>query len=240
MEKVAALTSAAQAGDVKRVAELLAEGIPVDTENEQHYTALNVAIMADVTSHIAAERGAVSPQTGNSPAQGAVDRVGVVRLLLRAGADPEQPVGEYHENYPLAFAAFWGRQDMVTVLLKGSARPDRHEARRGSAARLAALQGHTEIVAMLLDRGSNIDGDGPPGSSPLEAAAASGRLETVRYLLQRGARPHAEAVATAERRLAIARNSPNNDYAATPERWAEFAQMISMIKEALAVTSEAD
>jgi hypothetical protein len=240
MEKVAALTSAAGAGDVERVAGLLAEGVPVDAENEQHYTALNVAMTADVTSHLAALRGVAPPQAGSSPARGAADRVGVVRLLLRAGADPEQPVSEYHESFPLGFAAFWGRRDMVALLLEGGARPDRHEVRKGSAARLAALQGHTEIVAMLLDQGTNIDGDGSAGSSPLEGAAINGRLETARYLLQRGARPHAEAVATAERRLAIARNSPGNNYAATPERWAEFAEMISMIKEALAGTSEAD
>jgi ankyrin repeat protein len=235
MERIAALTSAAKAGDVERVAKLLAEGVPVDAQNEQRYTALNLAITTDVTSELAARRGTASPQPSST-----ADRVGVVRVLLRAGADPEQPVSEYHESYPLGFAAFWGRQDMVATLLEGGARPDRHEVRQGSPARLAATQGHTEIVGMLLDQGANIDGDGSPGSSLLTGAAGSGRLETVRYLFQRGARPHAEAVATAERRLALARNSPNNDYAATPERWAEFAQMISMIKEALAGTSEAD
>jgi hypothetical protein len=40
--------------------------------------------------------------------------------------------------------------------------------------------------------------------------------------------------------LAFARSRPDNSYAAAPGRWTEFAQMISMIKEALAGTSETD
>jgi hypothetical protein len=53
MAKVAALTSAAEAGDVERVAELLADGVPVDAQNEQHCTALNSAILADVAREVA-------------------------------------------------------------------------------------------------------------------------------------------------------------------------------------------
>jgi hypothetical protein len=44
----------------------------------------------------------------------------------------------------------------------------------------------------------------------------------------------------AENRLATARSHPDNDYASTPERWAEFTQVISTLKEALAGTSAAD
>ncbi|HET9654589.1 MAG TPA: ankyrin repeat domain-containing protein [Kineosporiaceae bacterium] len=239
MEKIAALTSASAAGDVERVVELLAEGVPVDAQNEQRYTALNTALMANVTSLLAAGRGTTSPEPSGATDQVAADRVGVVRVLLRAGADPEQPVGEYHENYPLARAALWGMQDMVAVLLEGGARPDRREERIASPVGQAAHQGHTEIVEMLLDQGVNIDGDSPQ-SSPLTGAAWHGRLQTVRYLLQRGARPHSVAVTKAEQGLAFAISRPDNDYAATPERLAEFTQMISMLKEALAGTSEAD
>jgi ankyrin repeat protein len=244
IEKIAALTSAAAAGDVERVVELLAEGVPVDAQNEQRYTALNVALMAEVTSLLAAGRGTPSPEPSGAADQAvadrvAADRVGVLRVLLRAGADPEQPVGEYHECYPLAWAALWGRRDMVAVLLEGGARPDRREERIASPVCQAAVQGHTEIVEMLLDEGVNIDGDSPR-SSPLTGAAWHGRLQTVRYLLQRGARPHSAAVTRAEKGLAFAISRPDNDYAATPERLAELTQMISMIKEALAGASEAD
>jgi ankyrin repeat protein len=241
MEKVAALTSAAEAGDVERVAELLAEGVPVDAQNEQHRTALNSAILADViTSELAARRDVASLQTGGTPDRVTADRVAVVRVLLSAGADPGQRVGKYCEDYPLRFVAARGRRDMAAALLEGGARPEGDPDWRGSPVLMAASQGHTEIVGMLLDRGVDIDGDDPSRVSPLCAAASGGRLETVRYLLQRGARPLPEAVAMAENSLVTARSHPDNDYAATPERWAEFAQVISTLKEALAGTPEAD
>lgn len=240
MEKVSALTSAAEAGDVERVAELLAEGVPVDAQNEQHRTALNAAIFAEAifaeaTSQATTDCGVALPQSSDT-----ADRVAVVRLLLSASADPEQRVGKYCEDYPLRFVAARGLRDMAAVLLEGGARPEGDPDWRGSPIWMAASQGHTEIVVMLLDRGVDIDGEDPSRGSPLEAAACGGWLAMVRYLLQRGARPHSEAVTMAEDRLVYARSHPDNNYAATPERWAEFAQVISTLKEALAGTSGAD
>ena len=212
----------------------------MDAQNEQHYTALNSAILAEATSQLAARHGVASPQAGGTPGRFVADRVAVARLLLSAGADPEQRVGEFCENYPLRFVAPRGLRDMAAVLLEGGARPEGDPDWRGTPVLMAASYGHTEIVGMLLDRGVDIDEDDPSRVSPLWAAASGGRLETVRYLLQRGARPQPEAVAMAENRLVTARSHPDNDYASTPERWAEFAQVISTLEEALAGTSEAD
>jgi ankyrin repeat protein len=207
MKQIDTLISAAKAGAVREVADLIDQGVPVDATNGSHRTALDLAVWAD--------------------------QVAVVRLLLSAGADPEQKIGEYGEDYPLRFAAPRGMLDLAAVLLEGGARPEGHpEGRRGTPVVLAASQGQTAIVEMLLDRGVNIEGFDAVGARPLVSAAFEGHLDTVRFLLDRGAQPRPEAVEAAERRV--------DHYASDPARLAEFTQTIAILRNALAGIPEAD
>jgi ankyrin repeat protein len=207
IEQIEALTSAAKAGAAREVADLIDQGVPVDAKNGSHRTALDLAVWAN--------------------------QVAVVRLLLSAGADPEQKIGEYGEDYPLRFAAPRGMLDLAAVLLEGGAHPEGHpEGRRGTPVVMAAGQGQIRIVEMLLDRGVDIDGFGNVARRPLMNAAHEGRSETVRFLLDRGAQPVPEAVAAAESKL--------RHYASDPARLAEFAQTIAILRNALAGIPEAD
>jgi ankyrin repeat protein len=219
MENVAALTLAAEAGDTGQVAELAGQGVPVDAQNLQGRTALDLAV-------------------GN-------DQVAVVRLLLDLGADPEQRVGEHHETYPLRWAAGRGRPDLVAALLEGGAAPGGHPNELGfwqeSPAWMAASRGATGILEMLLDHGASIDGSDAEGGKPLLAAVCEGHPDTVRLLLERGARPLPEAVTAAEDRLAAAAatHAEGHNCASTPPaQLAAFTEAIALVKDALAGVTE--
>ncbi|MFI9648388.1 ankyrin repeat domain-containing protein [Streptomyces sp. NPDC052040] len=161
MDLAEQFTQAAGAGDSGGVQRLLQEGVPVDVTHA-HRSALDLAVV------------------GNRPA--------VVRLLLDAGADPDQPVGEYSESLPLRYAATRGMGEVVRLLLAAGARPDgRLDEQQSTPLSAAAAQGHVDIVKMLLDCGASVEGFGHPSSDPLGSAAWSGELDVVQLLLARGA-----------------------------------------------------
>jgi hypothetical protein len=76
MDAIQQLGHAAEAGDVEHVASLLREGVPVDAASGvgRPRTALDRAIWAEQPD--------------------------VIRLLLDAGADPDQIIGEYGGTCP--------------------------------------------------------------------------------------------------------------------------------------------
>ncbi|WP_052489488.1 ankyrin repeat domain-containing protein [Streptomyces sp. 150FB] len=93
------LTAAAAAGDTEVLTDLLSTGIAVDAVDGRRRTALDRAVWAGMTE--------------------------AVRLLVAAGADVEQPIGEYREDTPLRFAAGRGDLPLAQLLLEASAEPDR-------------------------------------------------------------------------------------------------------------------
>jgi ankyrin repeat protein len=191
------MVRAAADGDEKRVARLLGEGVPVDAGNTKYRTALDVAVWAQ--------------------------RTNVIRLLLAAGADPEQSIGEYAEDTPLRFAAARGMREVVSLLLDADAMPDyRLHPTRATPLMLAATENHTEIVRLLLDHGAALELEGR-GKTALEWAAWSGRPEALRLLLDRGAVCTAEALECAEREAVLRRQS------LSPERSAEYKLTVSIL-----------
>ncbi|MEV7739689.1 ankyrin repeat domain-containing protein [Streptomyces sp. NPDC088921] len=90
MDQAEQLTRAAKDGDAAGVARVLSEGAEVDTPNAARRTALDLAAREGHTE--------------------------IVRLLLAAGADPQQQTGEYDETTPLCQAAMHGHTEAVRVL----------------------------------------------------------------------------------------------------------------------------
>ena len=204
MDAIQRLADAAETGDVEQVARLLREGVPADASSTEGW------------SRTALDRAIVAKQTD------------VVRLLLAAGADLEQRIGEYHETVPLRFAASLGMIDIARLLLDAGADPDgRQHDRQTTPLMLAASEGHTAIVEMLLKHGASVNYvEGRPRGEPLIAAAACGRPAIVRLLLDRRAIPVVLALELAESRSA--------EYRSDPDRMADFTQVIAMLKTAKA------
>ncbi|MFJ8887534.1 ankyrin repeat domain-containing protein [Streptomyces sp. NPDC102402] len=168
--KAEQLVQAAEDGDTALVARLLDEGVPVDAYRAGGRTALDLAVR-----------------------QGHSD---VARLLLAAGADPEQRAGEWHELTVLGMAATFRRTEIARLLLDAGAHPDT-EGRTGFPLLFAATStapgpNCPEIVDLLLDRGADI-GLRMRDLTSLEWAVWFNHVDMVRQLLRRGAEPSPEA-----------------------------------------------
>ncbi|MEV7404551.1 ankyrin repeat domain-containing protein [Streptomyces sp. NPDC091267] len=157
------LVRAAEAGDVTSVARQLERGAAVDAPDSRGRTALDVAA-----------------------GQG---HAGVVRLLVDAGADPEQRAGEHKESTPLCLAAIRGHTAVVGALLDAGARTGA-QGRMGFVplvlAATAGNAGYPETVDLLLDRGADVDAV-MKHKSAVDWAAGFGQGRMVRRLLSRGA-----------------------------------------------------
>jgi uncharacterized protein len=92
---------------------------------------------------------------------------------------------------PLHLAAFFGREEVVALLLARGAPVDVYS--QSSFARVtplgsAAAAGETSIARRLLDAGADVNARSLDGEfTPLHAAAQRGDAELVRLLLERGA-----------------------------------------------------
>jgi len=138
----------------------------------------------------------------------------MIEILLKAGADPNQPVLTHGET-PLMMAARTGKPDAVRLLLDNGAAVNATENLRGTTALMwAAEQNNVEVVQLLAERGADINarskplrlirrgglGFSRPGSdgqipladpigslSALHFAVREGALESVRILHAKGA-----------------------------------------------------
>lgn len=161
------LRKAAEEGDLKRVQELLAAGIPVDGREEYDGTALWKA----------AEKGHLE----------------IVRLLLAAGADANLP-GQY-ESRALHRAASTGSLDLVKALLDAGADVnvayDREwgEGFEGWTPLMeAAESGSLEIVRALVQAGADVNAKTRNGYTALLLAALEQEREIAAALQAAGAK----------------------------------------------------
>jgi ankyrin repeat protein len=173
VRRAKAVIEAIQADDARRVGSLLAAG-------------------ADANASFQGERLLVSALR-----RPPIPRLGLVRALLAAGADP-------NAGAPLVAASALGDLNTVTLLLAAGAGPDRAFVTGGvppgsqSALGMAAEIGHAEVARALLDAGADPDGrvtifvNGKRGVrdvTPLMLAAVKRHPAVVDLLLAGGADP---------------------------------------------------
>ncbi|KAJ2842484.1 hypothetical protein IWW36_005891, partial [Coemansia brasiliensis] len=105
-----------------------------------------------------------------------VTHIGVVRLLLAHGVNPDAQNGR-----PLAYASSKGWTRTAAVLLAYGA--DVH-ARNDEPLREAAEHGHLALVRLLIAAGADIHAD---NDAPLRDAARGGHIDVIRELVAQGA-----------------------------------------------------
>jgi HEAT repeat protein/ankyrin repeat protein len=170
-----ALFEAVHSGADDAVVGLLRAGVPADVTDEDGQTPLYLAAVSD--------------------------EVGIVRVLLAAGADPGQASGPESGDLPLCGASVGGHTEVVRALLAAGAPPDQQEAYGFTALRWAVTQGHAATAWALLEYGADPDLPGPGGEQPLVLAARRGSPSTVRALLRHGAAAKETALAEARQWL---------------------------------------
>ena len=115
-------------------------------------------------------------------------RVGVVRLLLELGADPN--LQDYEGHAPLHLAGMYGRDEVVTVLLElgGELELEEPDDYGRTPLLLVARESGSEAAARaLLDHGADPDALDRYGASSLNLAAWRGYVGVVDALLDHGA-----------------------------------------------------
>ena len=89
---------------------------------------------------------------------------------------------------PLLFAAEFGKDDIVELLLDNGANIEKTMTGRGlSALMLAAGEGHVSTVELLISRGARLDPADALGKDALFCALFTGKYKTMQVLLEAGA-----------------------------------------------------
>jgi Zn-dependent protease with chaperone function len=149
------LIDAVVQGDLIKVNELLQEGVELDTQDFDGWTALHWAVQdsnVDVTQAIlgaGANPNIEDDYYGGVPLMTAASNgdTEIVTLLLQAGADIN------HQDYdgwtPLMYAVSNGQIDTVQALLAAGASTEHQDYSNSTALMHAIRQGHNEIVSLL-------------------------------------------------------------------------------------------
>ena len=190
-ERTTSLMRAADAGDERRVRELLAAGAPLRCVDSFCRTAL----------HRACLRGDAR----------------IVAALLEAdaaGATVEALDGNGHS--PLVVASMRGHEGVVRALLARGARLKPGSSRLLSALHWAANNGHAGVVELLCAApGAAVDAEESDGDRPLLLASREGREGAVRVLLAHGAR---QELQTSEDGMTPLHWAANNGHAGVVEQ----------------------
>ncbi|MEM9597987.1 MAG: ankyrin repeat domain-containing protein [Acidobacteriota bacterium] len=112
------------------------------------------------------------------------EQLGILKLLLAAGADPN-PVGDGAS--PLWNAAASGILRAIELLLAHGADPNAWGTYDEPPLARAALNGHVEVAQALLNSGAAVDGRDDEGGTPLMFAVTDGSLDMIELLVERGA-----------------------------------------------------
>jgi len=140
--------------------------------------------------------------TGKTPLYLAVsnEQKDVVELLIRNRVDLDhsftatsQLDGEVQHEPPLHHAADCGLLDMVHVLLRAGADPNKRysdliDKKFSSCTPLhrASLNGHSDVIQLLIDAGGGVNNAEGDGNTPLHLAALRGHLATCKVLVESG------------------------------------------------------
>ncbi|KAI8944701.1 ankyrin repeat-containing domain protein [Xylaria longipes] len=112
--------------------------------------------------------------------------VGIMKLLLQAGADPELQMKSGWAS--LHLASYHGHNEVARLLLEEGARIDVLQQDGFSPLSLSAGRGHTQVVKLLLENGAEINEVNNNGWTPLALACRNGHTDIVQLLLENGAK----------------------------------------------------
>lgn len=187
------LNDAVNAGDLRRVRELIAVGAQVDRP-ELSGTALHLAVARGNAAIVAAlvDAGADLEAKGDPMAvrplhlAAIANQADVARLLIERGADIE--ARDAQERTPLMVAAAFAQKDIGALLLRAGADVEAADALGKAAIHHAAISGDADLILMLLARGVDVDArSGAAQTTPLQFAAGFGDLAAIRVLASHGA-----------------------------------------------------
>lgn len=159
--RVAALATAAGAGDTARVHALVAEGADPNAHGEHGVTPLEWALLQQNPDGLGAllDAGARPEQPGIGGATvlhmaAMANDPTYLRILLDHGADPNAPHGVTGAS-PLAAALMNARGDAFDLLLAHHADPDRADRLGNTPLHVAAQVHKSAAVLRLLEAGAN-------------------------------------------------------------------------------------
>lgn len=160
------LIEAAAAGEARRVRSLLRQGASVRATDAQGRTPL------------------VAAAYGN--------HVDVARVLLAAGADPDEKDATVQSAYLIATSEVGDKPALLDLLLDAGATADSRDSFNGTGLIRAAERGYPRIVARLLETDIQVDHVNRLGWTALHEAVVLGdggpaHVEVVRLLVEAGA-----------------------------------------------------
>lgn len=182
-----ALIDAIEAGEVDRLAELLAAGADPNATVVSRYYALEERL----TPLLVAVRE-LQPPSDQEPGR----PIDAVVLLLRYGADVNL-WDEEHSSTPVLNAVFVNNIEAVRILLAAGADPNVRDDEGDSPLRLCAQNGYLEMARLLLHCGASKsihEAGGSAGMNALGLAATWLHVDMVRLLLAHGADPHVQDI----------------------------------------------
>lgn len=179
-----ALLRAIRSGELERVRFLLnRKASPNSVSAEGQGTALEMACQGGFYPIAAALLHAgTKPKDSPHALPLAVQRkdAALTKLLLEAGSSPNTPADPASpESTPLAAALSASALELVALMLKHGAAPDR-------CLDFALTKGDTDLLDLLQEHGVPLDQPGPDGDPPLVRAAVAGQAGVVKNLLEKG------------------------------------------------------
>lgn len=185
-----ALMWAAKNGNIALCRLLLARGANMNAAVQGGSTAITYSVLGNKPAALQflLTHGAPMRSSGvkNALYEAASEgREGMVKAMLRAGADPN--AADKEGRMPLLGAAAGGHIAIVRHLLASGAEVDRQGSEYGTALFMAGLIGNEEMLRLLVDHGANVNLDTGAGYTPLVSAIEGKKPGLVKFLLVRGA-----------------------------------------------------
>lgn len=183
------LQVAARNGRTDMVEVLLQAGASVDFIGEVYDDALGFYTPTSWVYHHETDNEYTCESTLSISVQGGLE---VVKMVVNAGADVNEPPHEYGGRTALQKAAQVGDMEIVEYILREQqANVNAGPAvwRGVTALQAAAINSHFDVARMLLEMGAdpNAPGAEEEGRTALEGAAERGRIDMVQLLLDNGA-----------------------------------------------------